>query len=337
MNPNAEISIVVPVINEGKNLPLLLEKVRSALSEVGATAELIVVDDGSSDDTWDVVRKHALAAPDPALSVYGLRLSRNFGKENAICAGLDCASGRAVVVMDGDLQHPPDLLREMIRIWRAGEADIVEAVRADNDQAGLLRHHQNRLFYALFRRATGVELDGATDFKLFDRRVLAAWAGMPERTLFLRGMTAWLGFRRRSIPFVVPQRIHGTSKWSFLRLLAYASDAITSFSVLPLRLVALLGGVFLAFAAVFSIYALVFKILGYAFTGFTTVIILLLVTGGCVMISLGLIGEYIGRIYSEVKARPRYVVAETTAVEAGSPPNSPDSDGGAGKPGPRRA
>lgn len=317
LDQDTEISIIVPAFNERANLPLLVEEIRASLSGLCANTEIIIVDDGSTDDTWNVaVSLASNESHPPEFTVKGLRLSRNFGKESAMCAGLESAKGRAVVVMDSDLQHPPSLLPRMIEAWRANEADVVEAVRVDNQQAGPLRRIQNALFYGFFKSATGVELSRVTDFKLMDRSVLVAWMHMSERGVYFRGMTAWLGFRRKSIPFEVPKRVHGATRWSSIALIGHASNALVSFSVLPLRLVTILGGLFLAFSVFFTVYALVVKMLGSAFTGFTTVIILLLMIGGCIMTCLGLIGEYIGKIYSEVKCRPRYVVAETISSES---------------------
>lgn len=312
MNVDPEISIIVPVYNEDSNLPLMVGEIAKALAVCHADAEVIFVDDGSRDETWNTIAGLSARHSTGRIVVCGLRLSRNFGKENALCAGLDRVRGRAVVVMDGDLQHPPALLPSMIQMWRNKEADIVEAVRENNAQAGLVRNIRSSLFERIFRRLTKVDLNGRTDYKLLDRRVIEAWRSMPERALFFRGMTAWLGFRRKSVPFVVPKRVHGLSGWSRVRLVRLACDAVTSFSVMPLRIVTVLGAIFLVFASFFAIYALALKLTGHTFTGFTTVTILLLITGGCIMISLGLIGEYIGRIYEEVKARPRYVVAEST-------------------------
>jgi glycosyltransferase involved in cell wall biosynthesis len=324
MSADPEVSLVVPAYNEHENLPLMVDAVTSALTGCCTDAELIFVDDGSRDRTWAAITELAAqSAAKGGLAVRGIRLSRNFGKENALCAGLDQARGRAIVVMDGDLQHPPALLPSMIQSWRNHEADIVEAVKVDNRQAGTIARLRSSLFQKFFQKATGVNLSGATDFKLMDRRVIEAWSSMPERALFFRGMTAWLGFRRTSVPFVVPQRVHGLSGWSVLRLLRLAGDALTSFSVVPLRLVTVLGSIFLVFATLFSAYALTLKLSGHSLTGFTTITILLLITGGCIMISLGLIGEYIGRIYDEVKARPRYVVAEQAGAWVTPPTATP--------------
>jgi len=316
LTQNTEITIVIPVFNEGSNLSVLVDELRTLLFDLSACAEIIFVDDGSSDNTWNITFDlSSRESHPPNFIVKGLRLSRNFGKESAICAGLNHANGRAIVVMDGDLQHPPALLSEMIKTWRSNEADIVEAVRVDNCQAGPLRRLLNAIFYGFYKIATRADLNGVTDFKLMDRRVLVAWRQMLERGVYFRGMTAWLGFSRKRIPFVVPKRMHGNSGWSNIALFAHACDAIVSFSVLPLRLVTILGVLFLAFSIIIMFHTLAIKILGLAFTGFSTVIILNLLTSGCIIFCLGLIGEYIGKIYAEVKFRPRYLIYETIGLE----------------------
>jgi glycosyltransferase involved in cell wall biosynthesis len=241
----------------------------------------------------------------------GLRLSRNFGKEAALAAGLAASRGQAAVVMDADLQHPPELIPEMVRIWREDRADVVEAQKTSSRGESLPTRTRRRVFNGLVRRLSGFDLREASDFKLLDAAVVEAWRQCGERSLFFRGMVAWLGFRVARVPFEVPAGARRDSKWTLRGLLDLAVVGLTAFSALPLRLASILGGLFLAFAVGASLYTLVYRLLGHAEPGFTTVILLQMFTSSLVLLCLGVIGEYIARIYEEVKARPRYVVAES--------------------------
>jgi glycosyltransferase involved in cell wall biosynthesis len=303
------LSVVVPARNEAAHLESSLRAIQGELASLGGEHELIVVDDGSADDTWDVLAR--LAAADPR--VRGLRLSRHFGKEAAICAGLGEARGAAALVMDSDLQHPPALIPEMHRLWKDEGYDLVEAVKQDRGREAVLPYVGARLFYRAFRRLSGIALEGATDFKLMDRRVLDAWARLPERTTFFRGMSAWTGFRRRQVGFAVPPRRAGRSQWTRLELVAYAVDSITSFTALPILFVVLMGALFLVFAAGLGLLAVYYKATGASLAGFPTVILVELIIGSLLLISMGIIGQYIAKIYDEVKGRPRFIVAESTS------------------------
>ncbi len=305
-DPRPVLSVVIPCLNEGAHLERSLATVAEALERTGLSHELVVVDDGSSDDTWRVLQRCAAARA----NLRAFRLSRRFGKEHALCAGLERSRGDAVIVMDADLQHPPGLIPEMVRAWREEGYQVVEAVKTDRGQEALVSRVGARGFYALFRRLSGFELSGASDFKLLDRRALAAWAEMPERNLFFRGMSAWLGFRRKELPFAVEPRAGGRSGWSVLRLLRLGITGITAFSSAPIHLITGMGLLFLFFAVILGIQTLYNKLAGSAETGFTTVIVLVLVTGSTIMIGLGVIGLYVSRIYDEVKGRPRYIVAD---------------------------
>ena len=297
------LSLVIPLYREAAHLADTLRQVLPVLETLGRPYELVLVDDGSPDDTWRVIEAQCASHP----AIRGLRLSRNFGKEAALAAGLEHARGNPVVVMDGDLQHPPALLPTMLEAWTQG-ADVVEAVKVyRSSHPGRTRAN---LFYRLFAALTGEDLQGASDFKLMDRRVLDAWRSLGERNLFFRGMHAWLGFRRVQLPFEVPERAGGHTGWSAWALLRLAITAVTSFSSAPLQLISLAGGAFAVFALVLGVQTLYQKMSGHALDGFTTVILLLLVIGSVTMLGLGIIGSYIARIYDEVKARPRYIIAE---------------------------
>jgi glycosyltransferase involved in cell wall biosynthesis len=219
------------------------------------------------------------------------------------------ADGRAVVVMDADLQHPPALLAEMLRLWRGG-AKIVSAVKQRNGRVGPSPWSLSGLFYRSFSRLAGTELAGQSDFKLLDREVVEAYLSLPERGTFFRALVPWLGFAEARIPFQVPERVAGRSKWSLWRLLLLARDAILSFSTVPLHLITMLGLLTLGFGLVMGVQTLWQKLAGEAVEGFATVILLLLACNGVLMLSLGVLGLYVAKIYEEVKRRPRYLVRE---------------------------
>src|SRR5437762_7344435 len=301
------ISVVIPLYNEGSHLGELLSDLKGALEQAGCRFEVVLVDDGSSDDTWAKIKDEARICT----HLHAIRLSRNFGKELALCAGLERARGKAVIVMDGDGQHPPSLLAPMIETWRTSGADIIEAVKRRRGRESLTSKFGALTFYVILNKLSGFDLKGASDFKLIDRRVLDTWLAMRERNVFFRGMTAWMGFKTIQIPFEVGPRRAGKSGWSYLRRAKLALIGITTFSSFPLRLVTFAGMIFFLFAVGLGVQTLYLKLAGRAFTGFATVILLELIIGSLLMISLGIIGEYLARIYEEVKGRPRYVVTES--------------------------
>ncbi len=300
-------SIVIPVHNESEQIAENLSLITAEASKAGLPMEMIVIDDGSTDNTWQALEKMA----NEIVELKALRFSRNFGKEAAICAGLAYSHGQACIVIDSDLQHPPELIPEMIRVWREEHWDIVEGIKKTRGTEALINRIGARFFYRTLSGLSGYNLYGSSDFKLLDRKVIDAWLDMRERNTFFRGMISWLGYRRKQITFSVPRRRLTRSRWSFFGLFRLAVVAITAFSSLPLQAVTLLGGLFLLCAILFSGYALVMYFTGLALPGFTTVIILELLIGGVLMISLGIIGTYIAQIYQEVKYRPRYIVAQT--------------------------
>ena len=301
------LSIVVPAYQEGAALAQALHGIAEAARETELPFELIVVDDGSNDTTWDAI----VTAGSRVVEVIGVRLSRNFGKEGAIAAGLDLVRGDACIVMDADLQHPPSLVPELVRRWRDGKWDVVEAVKTSRGRESFIHRVTARAFYRAAAWLTGYDLQDASDFKLIDRRVMNEWRRLGERATFFRGLVAWMGFSRTQVPFEVPPRHSGTSRWSFTALGGLAVHAITSFSALPLQLVTVFGLLMLLVALVIGAQAVRLWWEGLALPGFTTVILLQLIIGGFLMVSLGIIGTYIARIYEEVKGRPRYVVRET--------------------------
>ncbi len=309
------LSVVMPVFREANHIGTVLTAVRDALAEADVSFEIVLVDDGSPDETWAVLNEQAKSFP----MLRAARLSRNFGKELALCAGIEMARGEAVVVMDSDGQHPPALLPEMVRVWRETGVDIVEATKITRGEETFFNKITAGLFYLIWNRLSGFELKGASDYKLLNRRAINAYLQMGERNVFFRGMTAWLGFKRAQIPFEVAGRVGGQTGWSILRLLGLALTAITAFSAVPLQIITFAGVVFLLFAFLFGVQTLYVFLTGSAVSGFATVIILLLIIGSLLMISLGIIGEYLARIYEEVKGRPRYVVSQSIEASLAQP------------------
>jgi glycosyltransferase involved in cell wall biosynthesis len=306
------LSIVVPAYQEGEGIGASLREIRARALQTGLDLQIVVVDDGSTDRTWEELSKAQREMPEVGL----IRLSRNFGKEAAISAGLDHVDGDACILIDADLQHPPSLIPEMVKQWRDGKWDVVEAVKRSRGRESLARRVVVRTFYSIVGGLTGQTLQDASDFKLLDRRVLVEWRRLGERATFFRGLVSWMGFRTTRVLFDVPPRQIGQSRWSMIGLASLALRAITAFSALPLQMVTVLGSVMLLLALVFGAQALRLWLRGDAFPGFTTVILLQLIIGGFLMVSLGIIGTYIARIYDEVKARPRYIVQDRAGALA---------------------
>ena len=300
--------ILMPFYNEERQVSQTIETLlhREDLREYDYS--LLMVDDGSTDRTWAAICDGAKKYP---TKIRGLHLSRNFGKESAICAGLDYADADAVVLMDGDLQHPPECIPEMLRLWEEGY-EIVEGVKTSRGKESLFSRMSAALFYSLFKRVSGYNLENASDFKLLDKKAVLHWRTIKEHNTFFRGLSHWLGFSRTSFPFDVVPRQTGTSRWSFRKLFRLSFDAISSFSAVPLQLITIMGILFFLGALILAIQTLIKFFNGSSAGGFPTVILIELVVGACIMISLGLIGTYIGRIFEEVKNRPRYIVSEDT-------------------------
>jgi glycosyltransferase involved in cell wall biosynthesis len=319
-----KLSVVIPLLNEEPHLEETIETIRRELAVFEGDYELVLIDDGSSDGTWKLLQAAANARGD----VLAIRLSRRFGKELALCAGLESARGDAVVVMDGDLQHPPRLIPEMVRLWEEEGFEIVEAVKAHRGEESSSYRAQAGIYYTLLRWLSGIDLKGASDFKLMDRKVVDAWSQMGERNVFFKGMSAWLGFRRKQLFFNVEPRVGGDTAWSSIGLIRLAINGITSFSSLPVHIITAMGGIFLCIALIQGAQSLLQWFRGDAVTGFTTVNLLLLIIGSMLMIGLGIIGEYISKIYDEVKGRPRYVIAESANPinETADPANNESTD-----------
>jgi len=301
------LSIVAPVYNERDTLAELHRRLTAALADLDSY-EILLVDDGSTDGSWQGLLE--LAARDPHLRL--LRLSRNFGHQAALSAGLDAARGDAIVLMDADLQDPPEVIPQLVAKWREG-FDVVYAVRADRDGEPRLRLASISLFYRLLHRITPTAVpQNAGDFRLLSRRAANAITAMPERARFLRGMTSWIGYRQTGIPYRREARFAGESKYPLPKLIRLAFDGITSFSTAPIKLVTALGFalvVFCGFVLAWTLYVRFFT--SHHPQGWTSVIAIVLLLGGVQLLSLGVIGQYVARIFEETKQRPLYLIDET--------------------------
>ena len=299
------LSVIIPSYKEEKMIARTAETIGQILAEASIPYELLFVDDGSGDNTWSEIKK----AAEKDSNVHGIHFSRNFGKEAAMFAGLARAAGDCCVVIDCDLQHPPEKIVEMYRLWEEGY-EVVEGIKDDRGEESGAHRFAAKSFYSLISSAVGMDMSSASDFKLLDRKVVDTLNQMPEKNVFFRALSYWVGFRKTEVRYCVQERTAGESKWSTKSLVKYALSNITSFSSAPLHLITLLGIFMLAVAAVFSVITLVQKLSGSAAEGFTTVIILLLFTGSVIMLSLGVIAYYIGKMYEELKGRPRYIISE---------------------------
>ena len=310
------LSIILPSYNEGKNISKASGVISELLASNNIPYELIFVDDGSKDDTWNEIEKASKGNP----NVVGIHFSRNFGKESALFAGLaestgvacivmDCACGNVVAVMDCDLQHPPQTLIEMYRLWQEGY-EVVEGVKRSRGKESILHKASAGLFYKLISKAVKIDMSRASDFKLLDRKAVDSLLAMPERNAFFRALSAWIGYKTTTVEFDVREREEGESKWSTWSLIKYAITNIVAFSAAPMQVVTIAGVLVFLFAIILGIQTLIKFFMGHAVAGFTTVILLILIIGSIIMISLGIIGYYISKIYEEVKGRPKYIISK---------------------------
>ena len=298
------LSIVIPAYNEEKMILKTTEVVSGIMEREKIPFELVFVNDGSKDQTWEMIDK----AAEKNSHVTGIRFSRDFGKESAIFAGLANAEGDCIAVMDCDLQHPPETLVEMYRLWEQGY-EVIEGVKRSRGKESILHRASAGMFYKIMSKAVQIDMSRASDFKLMDRKAVEALLSMPERNAFFRALSSWVGYRTTSVEFDVQERTEGESKWSTWSLIKYAVRNIVGFSSAPLQMITVAGVLTLLLAVVLGIQSLVKYFCGHALEGFTTVILLLLIIGSLIMLSLGVIGIYIAKIYEEVKGRPRYFIA----------------------------
>lgn len=304
------LSVILPSYNEEKMIAKATERMAEILQPEKIDYELLFIDDGSRDSTWAQINE----AAGKDSRVVGVHFSRNFGKEAAMFAGLEQAKGDCCVVIDCDLQHPPEKIVEMYRLWEQGY-EVVEGIKEDRGEESGLHKFAANSFYGLISKATGMDMSSSSDFKLLDRKVVDTLNSLPERNVFFRALSFWVGYKKTSVSYCVQERTEGVSKWSTKSLIKYALTNISSFSSAPLHIVTVLGFIMLAVAFVLGIIALVQKISGVALGGFTTVILLLLFSASVIMISLGIIGYYIARIYDEIKGRPRYIISRICGRE----------------------
>jgi polyisoprenyl-phosphate glycosyltransferase len=318
-----ELSVVVPVLNEERNVPLIVERLTAVLEGCVGSHEILFVDDGSTDGTMAAIA--AIAAADER--VRAVSFSRNFGKEIALAAGLDEARGEAAVLIDADLQHPPETIAAFVEKWREGY-DMVYGQRTDRTTDGKTYSRLAQRFYRLFERLGEMPLpEGAGDFRLVSRRVIEALQRMPERARFSKGLYAWVGFRQTGVPYEVARRAHGETKWNYAKLFRFAFDGLTSFSTAPLRMATYTG---IAISALAFLYAFVTiartLVFGIDVPGFPSLIVSVMFFSGIQLIFLGVIGEYVGRIFAEVKERPLYIVRDRLGAHADRLPLSDDAD-----------
>ncbi len=301
------LSIILPVYNEENNIKRAYQAIKEVLLPKEIDFELVFVNDGSRDKSFEVIRELAEQVSDA--KIIGLSFSRNFGKEAAIFAGLSHATGDVCAVMDCDLQHPPETLLEMYALWEQG-FEIIEGVKRSRGKENPVYKVFAKLFYRLISHSTGIEMYRSSDFKMLDRKVVNEYVKLTERNIFFRALSSWLGYKSAVVEFDVKERASGTTKWSIKSLIRYAVGSITSFTTAPMQLITFSGIIFFIFALILGIQSIVKWATGHALEGFTTVILLLLLTGSLIMISLGIIGYYLARIYEEIKGRPRCIVEE---------------------------
>lgn len=298
------LSVIIPAYNEELSVETAYKTIDGILKKENIDHELIFIDDGSKDATYAKVR----AMAETQENIVGLHFSRNFGKEAAISAGLAAARGDCAVVIDCDLQHPPEKIVEMYRLWQEGY-EIVEGIKTSRGEEGKTYGFFVKQFYAVISKVVGFDMSNASDFKLLDRKVIDVLNSIPEKKGFFRAISFWVGYHKTTVEYDVNERIAGETKWSKKDLIKYAVSNISAYSTAPMQIVTVLGFIMLFVTLVFGVWALIDKIIGRALEGMTTVIIITIFIGSIMMISLGIIGYYVARIYEEIKGRPKYIVS----------------------------
>ncbi len=301
------LSVIIPAYNEEEIIPKTVSTIDEILKEANIDHELLFVNDGSKDRTWEIIESAAASNA----NVKGVCFSRNFGKEAVVFAGISQAKGDCCVVIDCDLQHPPEKIIEMYRLWEQGY-EIVEGVKTDRGTESAFHKFAAKSFYSIMSDAVGFDMSRASDFKLLDRKAMNVLLNMNEKNAFFRALSSWIGFKSTEVEYEVREREAGTSKWSTKALFKYAVTNITSFTSAPMQIVTLLGIFVFVVGLLFSVEALVSYFRGTARAGFTTVIILQCFTCSVIMVGQGVIGFYISKIYDEVKGRPRFIIDKTT-------------------------
>lgn len=299
------MSVIMPVYNE-VNIESNFIRLTDILINAGINYEIIIINDGSINNAWneicDIVNKYS--------NVRGISFSRNFGKEYAVCAGLETAKGDCVLCIDADMQFPPEYIPKMYNYWLEGY-ESVEGVKNSRQKEGLIYKICSQTFYSALRKLCDIDLKNSSDFRLLDRKAVEAWKMMPERQTFFRGMSSWVGFKKIQFKFDVADRTEGKSKWSIKQLFRLAIDAITAYTAVPLYAALIIGIVFFLFSILLGVQTLYMYFSNKAQSGFTTIILLLLIVGAVIMTGIGITGIYIKNIYEEVKRRPRYIIDST--------------------------
>jgi polyisoprenyl-phosphate glycosyltransferase len=303
---NQLLSIVVALYNEEKAIPAFFEEVERVTRAIDSRVEYVCVNDGSCDRTLELLRERLASNP----RIHIIDLARNFGKEAAITAGLAHAKGDAIVIMDADLQDPPALIPILVAKWREGY-DVVYGIRSCRNVDSTFKRWTAKVFYAVFNRMTDLKIPpGAGDFRLLDRRVVNVLLSLPERNRFMKGLFSWVGFQQTGVEYVRQPRIAGSSAWSYPRLANLAIDGLTSFSVAPLRIAGLAGLTVSLFGFCYAVYLIIRTLIfGLDFPAYGSMLLVIMFLGGLQLVCLGVIGEYLGRLYIEAKGRPLYVVA----------------------------
>lgn len=310
-----DLSIILPFHNEANGVRTLFQRLYPVLHKLNLNYEIICIDDGSTDGTFSALMHER--EMDQRIKL--VRMARNFGKEAALTCGLHLAHGNAAITMDSDLQHPPEVIPELIAKWQQG-FEMVYAIRRNRDTESDTRNFFSRAFYLIFKHIADIELpEGAGDFCLLSRKVVNAVNALPERSRFMKGLVTWVGFKHAEVPFDVEARVGGESSWNFFRLLRFAFDGLTSFSTVPLRIWTWSGAAVSTLALAYALYLILRTMLfGIDVPGYASVMVGILLLGGLQLLSLGMIGEYLARVFTEVKARPIYFIAERIGFEDAS-------------------
>ncbi len=309
---NKKLAVVIPVFNEGEAISQNLDVIRQNIKRIGINFEIFLVDDGSTDNSWAEI----LTLTESYSDISAIRFSRNFGKEAAILAGLESTTADLYLVMDSDLQHPPHYVKEMIDMMESEQADIVNGIKSSRSKENIIYRFFTKSFYSLLRVMTGLELSNSSDFKIMNRRVADALRSFEEKSLFFRGLISWVGFKTVTVTFCVEQRERGKSSFSNAKLLRLAQHSTLAYTGKPLYFTMLTGVLFIFISLILGMQTLYNYLSGFAVSGFTTVILLILFTGSLILISLGIIGFYLSMIYDETKNRPRYIIAERVETES---------------------
>lgn len=301
------ISIVVPVCNEEANIKVMIASLENVLQPLPYSYTIIFVDDGSTDGTLDEIKRQA----DSHQQIFFISLARNFGHQNALKAGLDMADGDCVIMMDGDLQHPPGLIPEMLRFWETG-FDVVYTIRKDHKEMPLMKRKTSNMFYNLINNLSDIDLEpGTADFRLMDKKVVAVFRTFKETDLFMRGLVKWMGFKQIGLEYDPAQRTQGQSKYTVKRMVRFALEGITSFSIRPLYIATYLGFIFSLLSLLYIPYIIYSFYFGHIISGWASMIATIAFFGGLQLMILGIIGMYLGKLFMQSKQRPHYIVKES--------------------------